>query len=256
MKNKIFLFSDLDDTLITSKRKIPDFNEFEFTVGGIKRDGVTPHSFFKNGTLQFLNILIDSKEAHLIPVTARDLTSYKRFVLSEDERIKYAIINFGGVILKNGKLDEYWNKHIKSQYNALDNQIKDIFDKSNEIIKEKKYKDKVKASFIDGYYIAFRYIQKGEKKKWHKKLKKALKLLIKATNQEYYIFENDSSVSILPHFLNKSKAVQHLIDKYEPSLTIGAGDNENDREFMKVCDFALVPKDTDNSELLNQEVKV
>ncbi|MDQ7085455.1 MAG: hypothetical protein Q9M36_11240 [Sulfurovum sp.] len=45
-----------------------------------------------------------------------------------------------------------------------------------------------------------------------------------------------------PHFLNKKFAVAYLIEEYKPILTLGAGDNISDLDFMNLADFKIVPK--------------
>jgi len=46
----------------------------------------------------------------------------------------------------------------------------------------------------------------------------------------------------LPNFLNKKFAVEHLIKVHNPILTLGAGDNSTDLDFMNLTDFKIVPK--------------
>lgn len=59
---------------------------------------------------------------------------------------------------------------------------------------------------------------------------------------------NGNNLAVLPKIINKESAVSYLIDSYKQQhpelLTFGAGDSKTDAPFMALCDYALIPKNT------------
>jgi hypothetical protein len=73
-----------------------------------------------------------------------------------------------------------------------------------------------------------------------KKIRESLKTFL-CEEKDFYLYENGNSFALLPHFLNKKFAVEHLIKIHKPLLTIGAGDNISDLDFMQSADFKFLP---------------
>ena len=65
---------------------------------------------------------------------------------------------------------------------------------------------------------------------------------------------NGNNLAVLPKIINKESAVRYLIDNYKQQhpdlLTFGAGDSHSDAPFMALCDYALIPKNTQLFETL------
>jgi hydroxymethylpyrimidine pyrophosphatase-like HAD family hydrolase len=80
---KIFLFSDIDDTLIQTKRKT-DFSKTTI-VGAYNKEG-EENSFFYEGTKRFIDKLLEANIT-FIPTTARNLESYKRTIFYKHNKI-------------------------------------------------------------------------------------------------------------------------------------------------------------------------
>jgi predicted mannosyl-3-phosphoglycerate phosphatase (HAD superfamily) len=59
---------------------------------------------------------------------------------------------------------------------------------------------------------------------------------------------NGNNLAVLPKIINKESAVSYLINSYKQQhpqlLTFGAGDSNTDAPFMGLCDYALIPKNT------------
>ena len=83
-------------------------------------------------------------------------------------------------------------------------------------------------------------------------LKKLLDSIIKVhphiVDGSLYWHLNGNNLAVLPKIINKESAVSYLIDGYKrqhPELvTFGAGDSKTDAPFMALCDYALIPKNT------------
>lgn len=234
MPNRIFFFSDIDDTLIQTRRKT-DFTRSTI-VGGYNKDG-EENSFFYEGTKLFIDTIMDSNMM-FIPTTARNLESYNRTVFSNDKRIKYVVLNFGGVILINGKIDKTWENNIIESYAGII-----AIEKLNELLSNalKATKVELVIKIIDNFYISiYNKFNLGDKGVLYE-VKNILKEFINKYS-DFYLYENDNSFALLPNFLNKKFAVEYLIKQYNPILTLGAGDNNTDLDFMNLTDFKIIPK--------------
>lgn len=240
MTKKIFFFSDIDDTLIQTSRKT-DFTK-KTIVGSYNRDG-EESSFFYEGTKLFIDTIIDAG-INFIPTTARNLDAYKRTIFYKNEKITYVILNFGALILVNNIIDKKWSDYMLKKYKSITS-INTIYDELNLKFKEQSIEITIK--IIDSYYISIYNKYNLDNKNIIKKIKKQLELFLLRYSQ-YYLYENGNSFGILPIFLNKQFAVDYLIKKELPILTIGAGDNISDLDFMKLTSFKLLP----DNKLLNE----
>jgi len=240
LPNRIFFFSDIDDTLIQTRRKT-DFKK-KTVVGAYNKEG-EENSFFYEGVKVFVDTIIDSNIT-FIPTTARNLDSYKRTVFYE-KNLNYVILNFGGMILLNNKIDEEWSSRILEQYSKIES-LKSVYEKLAESLE--KYNLVIK--IIDDFYISIYNKFALDNKEILKNLRTELNSFTEVHN-DFYIYENDNSFGILPNFLNKKFAVDYLIEKENPILTIGAGDNSSDLDFMNSTSFHFTPI---NSNILKDSV--
>jgi hypothetical protein len=234
MPNRIYFFSDIDDTLIQTKRKT-DFTK-NTIVGAYNREGAE-NSFFYEGTKLFIDTIINSG-MNFIPTTARNFEAYKRTVFYDDVNIQYAILNFGGSIIINNKIDNEWANIIEKKYNNISS-INSVYEKLIVHLNEVGLNLVVK--IIDNFYISIYNKENIDDTNILSQIREVLNFFVIA-NSQLYIYENDNSFGILPSFLNKKFAVEYLINKHNPILTIGAGDNISDLDFMKLTTFKLLPE--------------
>lgn len=243
-KNKIVLFSDLDDTLIKTKRKLD--NSKKHIVAGFNKKG-EEHSFITDGLNSYLDILLNAG-VQIIPTTARNAGAYGRSIFSKDNRIKIAIIDFGANILINNKPDKEYANLVKDKYNNLSMPLSVLHDKIMELLLNVTTEQKLSIKILDEYYLLIRYDKDKLDEKFNNLFKKILDEFLP---DEYYLYYNQTTFSILPKFLNKSMAVKYIKDKITPVLTFGLGDNINDFDFMKETDMVMLPKDCQIYEKLN-----
>lgn len=233
MPNRIFFFSDIDDTLIQTKRKT-DFTQ-NTVVGAYTKEG-KENSFFYEGTKLFIDTLI-AANITFIPTTARNRDSYERTVFAKEKAIKYVILNFGGMILTNGTIDKEWEEKMQASYakiislNTLYTELKNHLVSLNiELV----------VKIIDDFYISIYNKFHLDERSALTQIKENLSLFLEKY-QDFYLYENGNSFAILPNHLNKKFAVDYLIKKKSPILTLGAGDNISDLDFMNLSSFRLIP---------------
>lgn len=233
MPSRIFFFSDIDDTLMQTKRKT-DFTQ-STVVGGYTKEG-EENSFFYEGTKLFIDTLIASNIT-FIPTTARNRDSYERTVFAKEKAIKYVILNFGGTVLIDGEIDQEWERKMNASYAKIIS-IENLYKQLNNQLASVNIELIVK--IIDGFYISiynkFNLDNKGILTEVKERLNAFLEEYV-----DFYLYENDNSFAILPNCLNKKFAVQYLIKKKSPILTLGAGDNISDLDFMNLSSFRLIP---------------
>ena len=128
MNHKIFFFSDIDNTLIQTKRKT-DFSK-DTVVASFNRDG-EESSYFYRGTKLFIDKILDSGII-LIPTTARSISSYNRTIFANESRIKYVILNFGATIIIDGKIDIEWQRDIAKRLLEVD--LEKLYDEVREVL--------------------------------------------------------------------------------------------------------------------------
>lgn len=241
MYKKAILFIDLDDTIFQTKRK----NEQGYIP-------VTEHENPKNISYMtkaqdiFTDIFFSYPDLEIIPVTARNLEQYNRTFLSKDNRINTFITCFGADIYNKHKIDIFWEEFINSEYLKVNNKLELIYERISKIYDS----DKFNLSISENRYI----IAKNKSRdinifqEQNKSLKNEISEIL--TN-EYVIHSNSNYLSIIPNFIDKSKAIEYIIDKYNPILTIGAGDSISDYGFMKLCNYKIIPSNSQIERLIS-----
>ena len=233
MNNNIVFFSDLDDTLIQTSRKT-DFSR-DPIISAHNREG-KPSSFMYPEIKVLLDKIISSG-IMFVPTTARNIDSYNRTFFAKEFTPQYAILNFGGTILKKGKIDKTWKQRMKTEYDNL-NDFEQL--KSFTIKNLGSSFANLSVKMVDGFYISIHNKTFKDDEKTLTCIRKIL-MDVLARFQKYYLHTNGNSFAILPKFLNKRFAVEYLIEKNKPALTLGAGDNPSDLDFMNLTNFHIVP---------------
>lgn len=239
----MLIFTDIDDTLIQTKRKIKDSSSFN-NIGSFDTNN-EPSSFIDNSRLDFINSILLKNEC--IPVTARNIESIKRVNIPFNS---FKVLNFGGTILnKDNSLNLEWhNKMILEQSN---NNILDklnILD-STEILPSNNYK--LIKFFEDDLFVYYNFRNTDLNIDNNILFKNKLEEYLKKENiDNFYIYLTDRDVTLIPKYIKKNIAVEYLINLIKPELSLGIGDHLNDFNFMSLCDFSIFPNDSSLSKLL------
>jgi len=249
--NKIFIFSDMDDTLIQTARKT-DFSK-KSSLFVVDKEG-KPISYIYSSVEKLLRATMRNQDIAVIPTTARSIESYKRTAFYTDPsystKIEHAILNFGGIILKNNQIDKDWQELMTTRYNNLQIKIDIMYDNIITLLQKRLSNDHgLKIRLIEGFYIDILNKKDKRNEAYNRAIEETLKEYLDGI-EEYYLYINGPSFALLPNFLNKSVAVKYLVERYQPLLTIGAGDNKNDLDFMFETDFLVVPNYSYNAERL------
>jgi len=235
----ILLFIDLDDTLFQTKRKNPH------GIIPVSHNAKTGRSSYMTRAQElFFELFSNEEKVKIIPTTARDLQQYNNCFLSRSPRIDTAILYFSGIILEKGVEEKQWQQHIQAAYSQLDMPISQLFTQAEKIVDNN---PQFTVDNVDDYYLIVR-AQIDCPKNTKENLFSQLNVL---KTPDYFIHQNNRLFLFAPNFLDKRYAVQYLIEKHQPELTLGVGDSMTDLPFMQQCDFRIFPKNAQIEELFN-----
>lgn len=239
-----YIFLDLDDTLFQTIRKCGLGTDKESLQARAFLPDGTPNSYatFKQQWLwQWL-----SKGFKCVPVTGRDIRAFERVNLPFQEEI---ILNHGAVILdKERNIDKTWMDKILQTLPVYQAKLLDVW---TEIEAYAQHDNAFKPRLVQDFDITWYGVIKHEDGS-DTALKQLLDTIINPhphlQDGSLYWHLNGNNLALLPKIVNKESAVGYLLDNYRQQhpelLTFGAGDSHSDAAFMALCDYILIPKNT------------
>jgi hypothetical protein len=242
MQNYIFL--DLDDTLFQTLRKCeqgpgdPALEACAFLPDG------TPNSFATRKQQWLWQWF--QKDFKVVPVTARDAGAFGRVNLPFREE---AVLNHGAVILnKDRHFDKPWMDRMQALLPGYYRKLLEIWEDVQVFAGRREgYKLRLVRDFGIDWFGVVKHQSSLESP-----LQSLLDEVVKPHNHirdgSLYTHLNGNNLAILPKIINKEDAVQYLLDHYRRQhpeiLTFGAGDSRTDAPFLSLCDYAVIPKNT------------
>lgn len=232
---RIVVFLDLDDTIFQTLPKCPE-GEAVWPVA-YRRDG-TPLSFMTAKQRALLDLFFRS--ATVIPTTARNLDALRRVDLPFDN---VRILDFGGVVLHpDGNLDESWDAQVRPRALELGPELRGLHSSVERFSAERGLgvNARLIADFDMPLYIVVKH--PGGDSSTLQPVREEMQRL--ADGKRFFIHCNDNNLSLVPRFLGKERAVEHVLRNLlgpEPVLTVGLGDSLTDGPFLDLCDFRLMP---------------
>jgi hypothetical protein len=232
---QVYLFLDLDDTLFQTRPKCPESGPLR--PAAFRKDG-TPLSFMTQRQGHLFE-LFDST-ATIIPVTARNLDAFRRVDLPFRS---LAVLDFGGVILlADGTPDPLWDARVRPQALAAGRELAGLRDRLASFIEGEGLEVSVRliVDFDLPLYVVMKHARADSAV-----LERIRQEMLSGLNPgRFFVHANDNNLSVVPGFLGKEHAVQHILDTYlepGPRLTLGMGDSLTDAPFVQLCDYVLVP---------------
>lgn len=227
--------SDLDQTLIYSKKRIEEIDEKNRVI--IEYLDGSPLSYMSRKSQTLLREI--SRLVTFIPITTRTVEQYKRIDLGINGEVPYAVTSNGGRVFISGMEDLQWQSHIQ-------NQLED------------------KCLGINSISTRFRDVFPGD---WVKSVRNAEGFFIycivdessipidELRNFEPWLNDNNWSLSIqgrkiyfIPSLLQKSEALKYISEMSGKKILTGAGDSLLDLSFLKEAKYPFVPR---HGELFN-----
>ncbi|MDD1644145.1 MAG: hypothetical protein LUQ29_12875, partial [Methylococcaceae bacterium] len=239
-----YIFLDLDDTLFQTLRKCAlGADDPGLQVRACLPDG-TPNSFATHKQQWLWHWL--AKGFKIVPVTGRDVHAFERVMLPFQEEV---VLNHGAVILdKQRNIDSVWMDGMMQALPRYHGKLLDVWDEVGAYCQRYNgFKPRLVIDFDITWYGVIKHVDGTENT-----LKTLLDSIIKThphiIDGSLYWHLNGNNLAVLPKIINKESAVSYLIDGYKQQhpelLTFGAGDSKTDAPFMALCDYALIPKNT------------
>jgi len=229
----IWVFSDLDDSLITTQRLRP-----EKGARVVASDRKGPVAFLTKRQRQFLKLLIE--RTTLVPTTARSLQPFLEMKLP---KTRYAVTTMGGLVLVNGKPDERWLDLVRPQARLTSGALRELLAHVEETVAREGIDARARVT-VDAGMDMFLSIKHNARNR--EELNRLKDVVFTRLPAGFHTHHNGNFVAVMPPWLGKDRAVAWLTANVVPAgaLTIGLGDSNSDLPFMKLCHFACLPTES------------
>jgi hydroxymethylpyrimidine pyrophosphatase-like HAD family hydrolase len=248
-----YFFVDLDDTLFQTLRKC-DANHDPacLQVRAFLPDGSA--NSFSTLKQQWLWQWLD-QGFRMVPVTARDVQAFRRVNLPFREEV---VLNHGAVILtKQGEVDPFWQTKIQAELPFYHDKLLIVWQVVEAYCQRYTgFKPRLVEDFGVTWYGVIKH-EDGTEATLRTLLDELIKCHPYVLDGSLYWHLNGNNLAILPKIINKESAVSYLLDNYHQLysevLSFGAGDSKTDAPFLALCDYAVIPK---NTQLFNIMVNI
>lgn len=235
---KILFTSDLDRTLIFSERtKLADR-----AYMCIEQLDGKDLSYMSRVTYDRLMDL--AQQIEFVPVTTRSQAQYERITAFQQHQINptYAVTSNGGVILRNGVVDEEWKQQIEQKMQQLPLSFEQV---------PTHFATLFEAAFtLRTHAVENRfYVVIVQPEKVSPEHVRAMKVQLEAQGWTCYL--QGKKWYVLPRFLTKGAAVQHIKSLHSYEWHAAAGDSQMDLSMLEIAHKSFIPQ---HAELANPNV--
>lgn len=236
-KRKIFLLADVDDSVIDTSR-VPT------------AEGAAPVAWDNQGAI--VGYLTPKQKAmldwylagcELVPTTARSTDAVRRMKLPFR---RYGITAFGGTILGAGGTPlKSWHKHIQADAERARPVLAEL---AGGLTKEAAARAiDVRATVLTDFGIDM-FLSVKHNRRNLEELAAMADFVRAHVPCDWTVHLNGNFLAAYPPFIGKEKAARWFIDNIVPddAVTIGLGDSLTDVPFMALCDYAMMPTQSQN----------
>ncbi|ABM03098.1 sucrose-6F-phosphate phosphohydrolase [Psychromonas ingrahamii 37] len=238
--SRIFVFTDLDDSLFSSKRKHTKTADSQIT--SVNKQG----EIESYATLQQQKLvqMLAALKASFIAVTGRRTSAYKHCIIDQVTNSEYAIVSHGALILdKKSALLPCWINYLNNTYDMKHWQKKLTQAHCQLINYFSAMNCEARVRLIIDHDICTYICIKIPAHQHQESLLAKINLHLKQL--DFSIHGNAGNFAVLPPYASKELAVNYLIKKLNISdkdVVFGIGDSVSDLPFIRNLDFAIFPK--------------
>lgn len=240
--SKIYVFTDLDDTLFQTRKKLPP--GLPVAPAALDKKGV-PQSFSTSQQSALIS-LFSSQGASIIPVTGRNQTAFDRHVLNADLFSGLRILSHGAIVSDcDGRMYEPWRDYLLDNYDLEDwsGKLKSALTEVQSIVARLSLRLRCRVICEHGI-VAYVSI-KAENYDHAESLLLTLKNEIAAALPNgVRVHTNGNNLALLAPYASKERAVRFVINELRLSandLVIGLGDSISDFPFLREAHFGMFP---------------
>ena len=247
---KPIIFTDLDDTLFQTKRKVIHPEKALF-VASMTASGA-PSGYQTQKQKLFTDHLLSSCE--VIPVTARSLDQLNRVTVAFTS---WRVAAFGSLILScDGDIDLTWKQSVLVQCQANEDYFKVLNDKVNQVAQQLHIpiSGGIKYEYSDApVHVSFKHEDRHSIAELYALAQSVNDLMAMPATVSFH--KNSNQITWYLNRVDKRAACQYLaehrISDFKNRLSLGMGDSLSDLGFMKTCDYVVSPS---NSQIINHLV--
>ncbi|WP_340610950.1 hypothetical protein [Xenorhabdus bharatensis] len=243
---KPVFFTDLDDTLFQTRRKINDLPDTaSLRVATVDRQ-LAPHGYMTEQQAMLVDWLLANAE--VIPVTARNTEQLSRVQLPFTS---WRIATHGAVLLTaQGQADPVWQSHMLAALKPYRDKLLELACLGNSLIAAGGFSAWSRINYEYGdvpVYISLkcdRHDRAGELNTLLTAMTQAMSNIFDA--DDFYFHYNNNNLAFLPKCVDKGLATHHLLQRLRDERgvfpVIGMGDSLSDHRFMTWCDWLAIPQ--------------
>ncbi|ADE16049.1 conserved hypothetical protein [Nitrosococcus halophilus Nc 4] len=239
MKHSVFVFSDLDDTLLQTQRKC--LTPGPLTEAAVDKEG-RPLSFHSQEQLLLLQIL---ESCTLIPVTGRNLAALGR--IRSPSFSSYRITSHGALVWNaDDTLIPDWERGIRQEVVLWEPRMQHLLTIIEDCQRAENLVDLRFRIIYDAEIPVYLSI-KGSPEQLSEVEKVVTPLWVREMGGA--VHRNDHNMALLPPYADKGKAVKYLMALIrehcaQPPLFVGMGDSLTDIPFLRACHYAVTPQNS------------
>lgn len=249
ISSRPLIFTDLDDTLFQTGRKITDARERELSLPGALDRSLAPRSFMTPRQHHLVQWLLAGAET--IPVTARGTEEMSRVCIPFDS---WAITTHGAVILTpEGDADAQWQQCITEQMRDYLPRLFALEQHLSQMLSDPQAASPhlpVEAGWCrinEEYGMPIYLVMKVNDSQHTAALNRYADWVEQTFCLEgFYVHRNGNNVAWLPECIGKAHAVKFLLARlraeHPDRPALGFGDSLTDFSFMQQCDFMVLPQ--------------
>ncbi len=258
----VWVFTDLDDTLFSTLRKIPASQQRGKTLAARSAGSVVTKDSYMTRKHSALVDWLDLSRC--VPVTARGSEAYSRVTLPFAGPA--AILANGAVMLqRDGTVDESWAAIVSNVLRDLQDPIHQLSDQLQTLAKQRAMNIRTWAVSEPSCGAVYAVAKSNDSPQGE-----GLGALLQALQEELLAQDaqaleawrfhiNGNNLSVTPSGVSKAIAVRHLLHRLhsagpetdETILSVGVGDSASDLEFMRLCDVWLTPTQSQLDQLIS-----